>query len=307
MHILPHKLYIMIDYYGRVHNMTITGQAYALGAGTIINAISTWKGAAFGIDLKTFSSVELSEENRGIQGSIREYPHGDTTLIERAVELVLEHFDMEMGGTVHTKSEIPLASGLKSSSAAANASILATLGAIGESLEPLEAIRIGVRAAREAGVTITGAFDDACASFMGGVVITDNRKDELVNHTPLEMDVLVFAPDTMALSSKTDVSRSELIGPWIDLAYDLALDGRYQEAMTLNGVMYCNALGYDTEMIMKGLECGVQGVSLSGTGPSFVALVDNEKAESLTDIWRNCGKGGKVIRTQINNKGAMRL
>ncbi len=287
--------------------MKITGQAYALGAGTIINAISTWKGAAFGIDLKTFATVELSKGKEGIKGSIQEYPQGDTTLIERAVELVLDHFDINAGGTVHTRSEIPLASGLKSSSAAANASILATLSAIGETLEPLEAIRIGVRAAREAGVTITGAFDDACASFLGGVVITDNRKDELIRHTPLEMEVLVFAPDTMALSSDTDVSRSELIGPWIELAYELALEERYQEAMTLNGIMYCSALGYDTEMIMKGLECKARGISLSGTGPSFVALVDTDQAKPLADVWEHCNTGGKVIRTQINNKGAMRL
>ena len=41
--------------------MTLEGHACASGAGTIINAIATWKGAAFGIDLKTFAKVELSE------------------------------------------------------------------------------------------------------------------------------------------------------------------------------------------------------------------------------------------------------
>lgn len=111
--------------------MTLTGHAYALGAGTIINAIATWKGAAFGVDLKTFADVELTKDSSTIRGTIENVPQGDTTLIERSVELVLQHFDIEMGGTVHTRSEVPLASGLKSSSAAANATILATLDAIG--------------------------------------------------------------------------------------------------------------------------------------------------------------------------------
>ncbi len=287
--------------------MTLTGHAYALGAGTIINAISTWKGAAFGIDLKTFADVELSESTSSIRGSIEGMPDGDTTLIERSVELVLEHFGMKMGGTVTTRSEVPLARGLKSSSAAANATILATLDAIGESMEPLDAVRIGVQASKEAGVTITGAFDDACASFFGGIVVTDNKEMKLVKRVERKMDVLVFAPDKKAFSAQTDVSRSKLVAPWVDIAYDLALDGEYERAMTLNGFLYCGALGFDTEPMMQALELGIEGVSLSGTGPAYTALVGKNKVDILKDAWENSGVSGNVIRTKINNEGAMRL
>ncbi len=289
--------------------MTLTGHAYALGAGTIINAISTWKGAAFGIDLKTFADVELSESSSSIRGSIEGMPDGDTTLIERSVELVLDHFGMKMGGTVTTRSEVPLARGLKSSSAAANATVLATLDAIGESMEPLDAVRIGVQASKDARVTITGAFDDACASFFGGIVVTDNKEMKLVKRVEREMDVLVFAPDKKAFSAQTDVSRSKLVAPWVDIAYDLALEGEYERAMTLNGFLYCSALGFDTEPMMQALELGVEGVSLSGTGPAYTALVENDKAkvDSLMIAWENSGVSGNVIRTKINNEGAMRL
>ena len=54
--------------------MTLQGNACASGAGTIINAIATWKGAAFGIDLMTFAEVELSEGESGISGFIEEMP-----------------------------------------------------------------------------------------------------------------------------------------------------------------------------------------------------------------------------------------
>ena len=135
--------------------MTFKGHACAFGAGTIINAIATWKGAAFGIDLKTFAEVRLSESEVGISGSIEETPEGDARLIELCVELVLKNFGLELGGTVRTRSEVPIAGGLKSSSAAANASILATLRAIGKTLPPLETVKLGVRAARDAGVTVT--------------------------------------------------------------------------------------------------------------------------------------------------------
>lgn len=287
--------------------MSLEGSAYALGAGTVINAIATWKGAAFGIDLKTYADVTLSKDKRSVRGTIEAMPDADTTLIERSVQYVLDHFDLKMGGTVATRSEVPLASGLKSSSAAANATILATLDAIGEEMEPVEAVRLGVRAAKDAGVTITGAFDDACASFFGGFVVTDNKELELVKRTEGRSQVLIFAPDERSFSSSTNVERSKLIAPWVDIAYGLSLEGEYERAMTLNGFLYCNALGFDTEFLMRALELGVKGVSLSGTGPSYVALVDKRSADALKSAWQDCGVSGTLICTKINNRGASKL
>ncbi|MEZ5336359.1 MAG: shikimate kinase [Methanolobus sp.] len=287
--------------------MVLIGNAYALGAGTVINAIATWKGAAFGIDLKTFAEVRLDNDSSGITGTIQGMPDADTTLIEKSVSYILEHFGLEMGGTVSTRSEVPLASGLKSSSAAANASVLATLAAIDEELDSFEAVKLGVRAALDAGVTITGALDDACASFYGGFVVTDNREMELLKRTEHEYDVLIFAPDEKSFSSGTDVSRSRLIAPWVDIAYDLSMQGQYEKAMTQNGFLYCSALGFDSEFLLRALELGVKGVSLSGTGPSYAALVTAEQSGGLEDAWKDCGVSGNVIKTKVNNKGASQI
>lgn len=287
--------------------MILEGHSCASGAGTIINAIATWKGAAFGIDLKTFVKVELSESETGISGFIEEMPEGDTRLIERSVEMTLERFGLELGGIVSTRSEIPLAGGLKSSSAAANASVLATLRAIGEILPPLEIVKLGVKAAKEVGVTITGAFDDACASFFGGIVVTDNREMKLLRREELDSKVMIFAPARKAFSSDTDVKRSKLIAPYVEIAYELALEGDYERAMTLNGFLYCGALGFGTEHMLRALECGVKGVSLSGTGPSYAALVRSEQVKELRSAWESCGIEGRVIETSINNRDAMSL
>ncbi len=287
--------------------MTLEGNAYASGAGTIINAIATWKGAAFGIDLKTFSNVELSESEKEISGSIVEMPEGDPRLIERCVEIVLDRFGLELGGTVRTRSEIPLAGGLKSSSAAANATIIATLRAIDKTLPPLEIVKLGVEAAKEVGVTITGAFDDACASFFGGVVITDNRKMELIVREELHSKVLIFAPAKKAFSADTNVKRSRLIAPYVDIAYSLALEREYKKAMTLNGFLYCGALGFDSEYLLRALECGVKGVSLSGTGPSYAALVNPDQVNELKSAWESCGQEGRIIETTITNRDAISI
>src|SRR5665648_592108 len=131
--------------------MTLKASAYALGAGTIVNAIATWKGAAFGVDLKTTATVKLfddeyssnnqnssqndrqNKQNKRISGHIK--GGGNPGLICRCVELTLDHFGLDYGGNVKTTSEVPSTRGLKSSSAASNATVLATVEALGEKMD----------------------------------------------------------------------------------------------------------------------------------------------------------------------------
>nr|QNO53079.1 shikimate kinase [Methanosarcinales archaeon ANME-1 ERB6] len=294
--------------------MGAKGYGKASGAGTVINAIATYKGSAFGIDLWTYAEVELGEDFRGIKGEVEiegeKSADTDTRLIETCVELVLRKFDLPLRGYVKTGSEIPVGSGLKSSSAAANAAVVATLDAIGEKAKEgmggaLDAIRMGVDVAQGVGVSITGAFDDACASLLGGFVVTDNEKKELIKRVEKDFEVFILVPRKKAFTANTDVKRSRLIAPWVDIAYELALEERFEEAMTLNGFLYCAALNFDPEPMVKALECGIKGVSLSGTGPSFVALVDEEKGERLRETWGELGVEGRIIKRKVNNEPSL--
>jgi shikimate kinase len=274
------------------------GHGIAFGAGTIINAIASYKGSAFGISLRTEAEVELKGDI--IEGAID--GGGDTRLIERACGLVLEKFDVDSGAKIRTKSQVPQASGLKSSSAAANATVIATLRAIGRSMEPVDMIRLGVKAALDTGVSITGAFDDACASMLGGVVVTDNRHNELLHREPIDSAVVIYAPDKKAFSGQTNVKRSRIIAPWVDTAFEMAMKGEYEKAMTLNGFLYTAALGFSPEPMLAALELGVKGVSLSGTGPSYVALAKGEEVDRLKTVWS--AYPGKIIITRTNDNAA---
>ncbi len=274
------------------------GHGIAFGAGTVINAIATYKGSAFGIELKTEAEVMLTGDS--ITGEIE--GGGDTRLIEGACGLVLDWAGIDSGAIIRTTSEVPQASGLKSSSAAANATVLATLRAIGRDMEPLDAVRLGVRAALDAGVTITGAFDDACASMLGGVVVTDNKNNKLLKREAIESAVVIYAPDRKAFSSQTNVMRSRAVAPWVDMAFELAMRGDYKKAMTLNGFLYTAALGFSPEPMLAALEAGVDGVSLSGTGPSYTALVEGESIDKLKAVWSSYP--GRVFVTKTNNSGA---
>ncbi|GAA0522313.1 shikimate kinase [Halorubrum aquaticum] len=306
------------------------GRAAALGAGTVLNALATGTGAAFGLDVETRATVDLDPGTDAVEGTIAEDPDGDTALIERCVALATERWGDGEGGTVRTDSDVPLAAGLKSSSAAANATVLATCDAlgltVGDAGDPaapdsaasdpetggtavdvtrLDACRLGVRAAREAGVTVTGAFDDAAASMLGGVCLTDNGEDRLRARDPVDWDVLVWTPPERAYSADADVERCAAVAPMADLVDDLAADGRYTEAMTVNGLAFSAALGFDTDPAVEAMP-RASGVSLSGTGPSVVAVADaadpDADLDALAEPWGD--RPGTLRRTTTRNDGA---
>jgi shikimate kinase len=169
----------------------------------------------------------------------------------------------------------------------------------------LEACRLGVTAAREAGVTATGAFDDASASMLGGVTLTDNTADTLVRRDVVDWDVLVWTPPERAYSADADVARCENVAPMADLVAELAREGRYAPAMSVNGLAFSAALGFSPEPAVEAMP-HVTGVSLSGTGPSVVAVSDPADPETdldrVRDLWDD--RKGTVRSTTTRSDGA---
>ncbi len=281
----------------------MNGQASAPGAGTVLNALANGRGAAFAIDEETTATVELNAAASEVTGVVADAPEADTELIERCVSLTTDRYGNGEGGRVRTASEVPMAAGLKSSSAAANATVLATLDALGqaEAVDPLEACRIGVQAAREAGVTVTGAFDDASASMLGGLTITDNREDELLKRATVDWDVLIWTPPERAYSADADIERCRRLAPVADTVLSVAQQGNYGQAMTVNGLAFSAALGFPTEPMFEALPA-VAGVSLSGTGPSVHAVGDRDILEALKETWER--REGTTWLTTTRTTGA---
>ncbi|MDG5759770.1 shikimate kinase [Natronococcus sp. A-GB1] len=282
------------------------GRAVAPAAGTVLNALATGRGSAFAIDLETTASVELTTDGE-VVGTVADRPEADTGLIERCVELALEEYadaaglTGDVGGRVRTGSEVPMAAGLKSSSAAANATVLATLDAleITDAVDRIDACRLGVRAARDAGVTATGAFDDASASMLGGVTVTDNTNDELLAREEVDWGALVYTPPEQAYSADADVSACKRIAPMAELVEELALEGRYGEAMTVNGFAFCGALEFPTGPMLEAMP-DADGVSLSGTGPSYVAVGDRETLEEIRERWDERDGTTRLLATRTD-------
>ena len=286
--------------------MSGKAEAIAHGAATIVNAIALGKGAAFGVDLWTKAEVRLTDEPQVIKGEITSDPAENPVLIERTVLRVFQHFSVEkrFGAKVKTWSNIPIARGLKSSSVAANAVALATVAALGKTLDDLTVVKLGVDAAFDAKVTVTGAFDDACASYFGGAVVTDNLKRKLLKRVPLPEDltVLFHVPSTKAYTADSDINRLRTVKPLVKIAYKEALKGNFWAALSLNGVIYSSALGYDTSVALDALDAGALAAGLCGKGPAVTAVVSSDKIDSVrTALQRH---EGEVLHSRLNHEKA---
>ncbi len=286
----------------------MSGQATAVahGAATIVNAMALGKGAAFGVDLFTKAEVKLTDEPNLISAEITSDPKESTLLMEKTVTRVLRRFNVQksFGAKVKTWSNIPVAKGLKSSSAAANAVALAATASLGKTLGDLEVVNLGVDAAFDSKVTVTGAFDDACASFFGGVVFTDNINREIVKQTPLPEDLMVLfhVPPQKAYSADSNVDRLRTVKPLVQVAYEQGLAGKIWEALTLNGLIYSSASGYDASITVDALAAGAVAAGLCGKGPAVTAVTPKDKVDSVKAALLK--HGGEVLKAQFNSEKA---
>lgn len=271
------------------------------GAVTIVNAIATGKGAAFGVDLETDVSVELRD---GTGFAL----DGEAEGLELASGCVLSAATMSgartSGAAVKVRSEIPISKGLKSSSAASNALVLAAVKAAGGAVGDADILDLAIDESVKAGVTITGAFDDATACFAGGAVVTDNRERRVLARGRIDPSLVIVIHVPERSISKSSLKGKDFgpISGKVDEAFGLAMRGEYLKAMELNSRAYAEVLGVSEEAVHVAKGAGALAAGISGTGPATAAVARNADAEKVRDALSRLE--GKVIVTRPNDTPA---
>ena len=280
------------------------------GSATIINAIATGFGSAFGIGLDIRCEAKTIEDSIICSNDVG----ADTNLMELCVRKVFEHYDIDendFGMELKTKSSLPMASGLSSSSASSNAIVRVASEIISEEfdlkpLDDLEVVNMAIDASLEAGVTITGSFDDATASYFGGVVVTDNRNREFILREKMQdYPILVYMPNYYSKSGDSNPDRMKLMAPLVETAFDFAKNRDFFKALNLNGLIYSATLGFDSTIAVDALQAGAIASGLSGTGSSFVAVVGEDSIDNVKDAWSSYE--GRVMETNVDNEGCIIL
>ncbi|NHW89388.1 MAG: shikimate kinase [Archaeoglobales archaeon] len=263
-------------------------RAKAYAAGTVLNALATGIGCAFGINLILEVKIRPSDENVLIvNGKER-----GTEVLEK----VLNFFSEKL--RVIVKSEIPERSGLGSSSAFLNALLSAIMKKNDKKLFASEILRVNADLSLKAGISYTGAFDDASASLLGGFVISENYRRALREWFICKGYAAVLIPNFQR--GKVDWETIKRESQKLGNVEEKLRRHDFCEVMRKNTVFYCSLLGYPIDIAERlwkeGICCG-----LSGNGPSFVAIGDRSDVIFAKEIW---SEFGKVLIKKISEKPA---
>ena len=277
-----------------------TARAVMHGAVSIVNAIATGKGATLGISLNVESTIESTQGN-GIVFENKE-SNLSSRLIKSVIGKAVPKNDLEKSKLrISLKSEIPSGYGLKSSSAISTVISLACAKLFRSEINDLEVLRHGVEASLESKVSITGAFDDACACYFGGFVVTDNHNMKLVKSekAPEDISAVIFIPRSR---KRGNVKNLKILEKVFEQAWSLANNSDYWNAMLLNGLATSAILNSDPRILTDLIEAGALGATVSGNGPSIAAVVKKENTSGVKKAFSS--HDGEIIVSDINNKKA---
>jgi shikimate kinase len=286
----------------------LMGEASSLGAVSIVNAVACGKGASVAVRLPTRAKVEVSERRGGWHAAMDGRPVRPALAAQSARTAIrlLGHDPGRYSGSVQTSSSIPTGVGLKTSSSASVAIILAVLSAFGEkTYRDLDILRCSASSSLAAGVSVTGAIDDAASCLRGGVNFADNSTGRVMAPSRLGRSLPVLIKVPQGRSQRASVT-SRYVRRFRSVAESIFSTGRrggIWKAMTLNGLLYSSIYGYPPLPAIQALEAGALGAGLSGTGPAVAAVFDNKRnLEALAGDWRE--PGARLIRTETTDGGA---
>lgn len=252
----------------------VQGEIFSIGYGgiSVLNAIPTGIGSTVAIDMKTTVFVREADANSR-QSQLTD------SILDHFTSLTGKHFSVQI------QSEIPQGSGLKSSSAVSVALIdsLCRITGLREYPPTLSAV-----ISKKAGISLTGAFDDAVSAYMGGCFLTDNLK--------MRVETEITFPDDLVFvilydgSSRT-VDPAELRKWRSDFlpALAKARNGDILGAMNLNGHLVASHMGYDMDVIRNLDRLGAIASGVTGNGPAIFAVFRDGEEGPAYDLIKTMG------------------
>lgn len=272
---------------------------------TILNGIKSDYGAAIGINSNIYTQIKQSEKLK-----ITIYPDGvDNTLIMNCIDVFEKEFLIKVDKlNIETFSDFPHARGLKTSSAISCSCIAALCKFYGISLSHDTIIQLGAKASINAKVSITGALDDAYASFLGGISYVNSKSRTLLSHRSIPLDlfkynILLMIPK--AKNPKINVSKKldSIDTKLIIKAHDYFENDDYPSAIKYNTMAYSPFLLSEPDIITEitKLDNNISIVGLNGAGPSIYLLTKQNNIVRIKKTIKNSYPEYDLVNTKFQD------
>ncbi|EZQ06964.1 shikimate kinase [Candidatus Acidianus copahuensis] len=243
----------------------------AYGGISVVNALPSWYGSSMAIDLKVDVSIEPGKYK------------GDSSLIKEIVRFINEKYGINFD--VKINSEIPQKSGLKGSSAVS----VALLAEVSKKYDiQIDIPKMSAILSIKAGVSFTGALDDAISSYFGGISYTYNKGFEVIGkaNPPKDIAILVLPQ-----------GNRPNFNPWAFRNYSTLFREFFRislndplKAMRLNGIAVGEILGYSMNIVDELLRKGALAAGISGNGPSYFAVTKEGDEGPVIEVLNTMGK-----------------
>ncbi len=265
------------------------GESRTSAAITVANALSTGIGCAAGIELRVAAHVRVERQASDASPVLDIPGPSRTPVVEESLRAGLSHYFPDGGirAQLSIDSGIPVARGLKSSSAVSTAVILAVARAAGRQPSALDVGRASAEVGRHVGVSATGALDDALAGLVPGFLLTDNPRGELLQRTAVDPSwgVVLYIPGTPHPPSPNVLSSFAGERSAGELVVAAAREGDWATAMRLNSELVERAMGYEYGEIRARLRAqGAIASGVSGLGPTLAAIAPIDRLPNLLRV-----------------------
>lgn len=278
----------------------MSGVARTSAAITLTNALPTGVGCAAGIGLHAEARVSVTVTGPREITTLDIPDRSRSPVVEESLRLGLARYFPATGvaARLALTSEIPVARGLKSSSAVSTAILLAVARAAGRGPPALEIGRISAEVGKRAGVSATGALDDALAGIEPGFVVTDNLRGEVIRRADIDPDwgVALYIPSNAHPPSPSLRARFSEERSAGELAARAATSGDWATAMQLNTELVERAMGYSYAEIRGQLRRkGAVACGVSGLGPAVAAIAPWDRLDDLVEALPSDGARKLVV------------
>lgn len=213
-------------------------------------------------------------------------------------------------------NNIPLSSGLGSSSAARAAGIIAANKICGNKLSLGEMAQLGVK--------LEGHPDNIIPAFYGGVCISINKGNDVIDVIKLPIPKIKAVACTPGFELATERSRNILPSKYDrkDVVFNISRVALLTKAFCTNDFKVLQEAMQDKihqpyraklipvmqDLIDVAIKEGAYGACLSGAGPSMIAFCDSSKAQniakSMAKIWKKETVPTKTFILDFDKDGA---